>query len=231
MKKFLIILTVFIVFLGCAGLGFLLSSGIKLPGTSEVPAQPLSTASGGDQHYLVLIQIDSLESTQPELVSVWFLSFYETEVHPPTLTFTQVYPSLSHEDRDRSMASAFALDSRHDPVDAFWQTLRPFQIGWEGYILLDGSGLEGLYAWLRDTPGLDPVARDLLANQGQDPLRMRAACEAAALLPVQQDRDFDWDTLFPAHIRTNLRVEMAVAYWDRAMNVDRPLRCEVFQAP
>jgi len=230
MKNILVLLIILLVFVACATLGFTLMSRVDQERAAGQTAA-LSTVTPGNQHYFVLIQVDELTAPSPRLAGAWFVSLFATEGHPPTLTFTQVYPSQSHPERDQALERAFALDSQRNPSAGFWNEMQTFQIASEGYLLVDNQGLEHVFGWLGETQGLDPVSMDILMQSQDRARRMQAGCQAVALQSTQPDRPFTWDDLLPDHFQSNLRMEMALAYWQNAMNSGDTIRCEVFQAP
>lgn len=191
----------------------------------------LATITPGNQHYFVLIQVDEITAPSPRLAAAWFVSLFAIEGHPPTLTFTQVFPSLQNPERDQALERAFALDGSRNPTAAFWKEMQTFEIISEGYLLVDNQGIEHVFGWLRETEGLDPVSLDNLAQSQNRMRRMQAGCQALSLQSAQPERPFSWGGLLPDHFQSNLRMEMALAYWQDAMDSGDPIRCEVFQAP
>ena len=228
MKKVVIILLFILVFSACGILGYQLANRMN-------PAQPQASSAGsgrvgqGEQHNLVIIQVDQLDSLQPHLISVWYASLYFLEDKPPTLTFGQLYPMRANQATNQSIGKSFALDSHGEPSAGFWRNLETFKIKWEGYLLVDNVAMQRVLEWING-PG-DYVSILGSGPDGSDQRNQLAdqSCQKIAGIDQRQGPSLEWGDLIPAHFHSNLRMEDALAYWDRVKSA-RDARCEILPA-
>ena len=228
MKKVIIVLLASLVFVACGFIGYQLANRVN---PAKIPAS--STASGrvgqGEQHNLVVLQVDRLDSYQPKLVSIWFASLYFMDSDPPMLTLGQLYPTLSNNNINQSIARSFALDGEGEPSTGFWRNLDVYKINWEGYLLVDAVTMQRVMEWVNG-PG-DYIALLSSGPESSDERNQLAgqSCQRIAGIDTRQDPALQWGDLVPDHFRSNLHMEDALAYWNRVTTA-RDARCEILPA-
>lgn len=225
MKNAVIFLIIILVFLACGFVGYQLATRIDPARTALAGSTPGRTGQG-EQHNLVIIQVDRLDITQPRLVSVWYVSLFFMGGEAPRLSFGQLFPTRSSASVNQSIARSFDLDDQGDPSTGFSRSLDTFKIKWEGYLLVDDITAQRVLEWINGpgdylsilSSGADnSAARNQLAGQ---------SCKAVAGIDKRQGPPLQWGDLVPAHFRSNLRMEDALAYWNRVTTASSA-QCEV----
>lgn len=222
MKAVLVILIALLIFFACAMIGYQL--GVQTGAIGEAPPQVQpATVEGSEQHNLVIIQVDQLDAPQPRLVSVWFISLFFLDDASPRLAFVQLYSLQSTTAHAQDLARSFALDSSLEPSAGFWRSVRAFDIEWEAYFVVDNMSSQRIMEWVNG-PG-DYVSA--LQNPGQAQALLTQTCQALTGIASRQGPAFDWTGLAPAHFHSNMRMEIAMAYWDKVTKPEKPVICEV----
>lgn len=224
MKKVIVVLLATLVFISCGFIGYQLANRVDPVKFTSVGAS--GRVGQGEQHNLVILQVDRLDSYQPKLVAVWFASLYFMEDNPPMLTFGQLYPTRSNNNINQSIARSFALDGQGEPSTGFLRSLETYKIKWEGYLLVDSITVQRVMEWANG-PG-DYIS---LLSSGADGSTERnqlagQSCQRIAGIDIRQNPALQWGDLVPAHFRSNLHMEDALAYWIKVTTA-RNARCEI----
>jgi len=224
MRRFTILLVI-VVFFVCLFIGYSLMKRID---NELVAGVNVGSNAGGnaEQHNLILIQVDQLNSEAPKLESVWFVSLYFLESYQPIVTFAQLYPTLTPTGTSQALERTFAFDHQGEPAAAFWRVFRANSFEWEGYFLIDREALEMTLGWLHG-PGLWTSA---LSQQEESKSIILQTCQALTGLPDRTMEKFRWSEFAPAHFRSNMKMEVSLSYWDRLVTSQQPIRCEVVLA-
>lgn len=227
MKNLLVIFLILLIFSICAVIGYNAANRFDLP-TFEAQQAPTNVAPGEktEQHNFIIVQVDQLGVDKPRLVSVWFASLFFMEGTPPTLTFAQLYSPFSNGNQSRSLERAFSLTSSGEPSAGFWRSVRSYKIKWEAYFVVDQNSTQRMLEWVNGpadfiSPFFEPEKTQALVQQ---------TCQSLAGLSSREAPAFDWTGLAPEHFRSNLRMEIGLAYWNRMVVKDQQLRCEVIVA-
>ena len=228
MKKVIVILLATLVFFACSFIGYQLANRVD-PAKFTSSGAASGRVGQGEQHNLVILQVDHLDSYQPKLVSIWFASLYFMQGNPPMLTFGQLYPTRSNNNINQSIARSFALDGQGEPSTGFLRNLETYKIKWEGYLLVDAVTVERVMEWVNG-PG-DYIS---LLSSGSDSSTERnqlalQSCRGITGIDTRQSPTLQWGDLVPAHFRSNLHMEDALAYWNRVTTA-RNARCEILPA-
>jgi hypothetical protein len=230
MKNIVVLLLVLLVFCLCAVIGYSAANDLDLTRRQQAPTAT-SEPGWGEQHNFLIIQVDQLDAQAPRLVSVWFISLFFMDDHPSTLTFAQLYAPYLQNDVARNMEKTFSLTHEGDPSNRFWSVIRDQNIALEGYFLVDQVSTQRLLEWLSGpadytTTFFDPAGTQTLVEQ---------TCRSVVSLADQGEKvsrpGFDWTGLAPEHFRSNVRMEIALAYWNRITVGDQVGRCEVILKP
>ncbi len=226
MKKFLAVALVILSFSVCMAIGFNVASSVD-PVKNVRPTADPGSIGKGDQHNLLIVQVDELNNPSPKLVSVWFVSLFFLDGAPPTLTFAQLYSPQASTPRALSLGRAFEITHSSEIGAGFWKAVQQFKVQWEGYFLVDNISVQRIMEWIN---GPGNFAEDL-NKSGQSEATILQACHMASNLQKGTAVPFDWTGLAPDHFRSNLRMEIGLSYWDRMMQKGLPLRCEILLAP
>lgn len=222
MKNLVLILLIIAVFFACAVVGYQVAK--YFPGGEEPPVVDSDDTS--EQHKLIVVHVDSLDSQNPRVISVWFLSLFFHDDLPPTISLGEIYPAADPL-VSQIMERSFSLNRDGDPPAAFWQSIRSQNFEWDDYIVLDAVTVNrmlawiigpGDYNWVNDALREDPVQVDLLLTQ---------VCEGLGGIDHRQTAPFSWGDLVPAHFHSQLPMEEALAYWERITKSQQPVKCEV----
>jgi hypothetical protein len=214
MKNLFVFLLILVAFVACAFIGFYLTKQIDSDPVGERSPQPVNT-DGIEQRKIIIIHVDRLDTPQPKLVSVWFLSVLFMENTPPIVTFAPIYSIHGNTQRQQAVERSFSVDRQGTPGEPFWQVMRSNRIEWEGYLLIDDVGVGRVFQWLEDQPQPGTLNQRLFANCHRLPEVSQEAIER-----------FDWQSFSPDHFRADLRLDVALAVWNRLI-ASEAVKCEV----
>jgi len=178
----------------------------------DAAAQESLGFGSGNQHNLLFITVDDLESERPHLTGVWLIAFYELS---PDVDFIPIFPTLSQNvGAAADLAASFSLTEAGEPAPAFWRGLDRWDTWWEGYILLDDVGLGGLREILTENLGVSASASTSLwgSTLQMQRLFLERKCQlfsgpmGSLSLPVLSG-------LMRSHIQTNLNEIQASQVW------------------
>ncbi len=226
------LILVIIIFLICAVIGYevavhLSESAVTGQGTA------VATADGvrGVQHNLVIIQVDDLDSQQPRMVSAWFLSLFFVNGASPTVTLAQMYPTRANAAIVQSFERSFSLDAQGDPSPAFWKAVSALKIRWEGYILVDNVTIQKVMEWTNG-PGTYPALLGTTQDHPQESKQtILTTCQSIGGIANRGKAPFEWADIVPDHFRSDLRMEVAITYWNEMTRTNMPVNCQVLLAP
>lgn len=224
MRNILVLLFVILIFFVCATIGFNLASQQQLS-NPLLQILPISR----NQHNLIVVLVDQYQKPSSQLVSVWFVSLYSVESNPPELAFSQIYSPQSTSDLSKALGTQFSITSHGDPGNNFWKVIRSHKIDWENYVVVDLPAAGRTLEWLT---GLNYNAEALTAmfsKEEDSAVLVGLICKS---LPGMVDRQqtFHWRELIPGHLRTSMRLEDGLVYWEMATAFGAPARCDVLPA-
>jgi hypothetical protein len=230
MNKIALLLLVILIFVFCAVIGYQVANQMS---PTQATAQVATAGADlkGEQHKLVLVYVDQLGDQQPKLISVWFISLFFLEGAPPTLTFAQIYPTRSNPNMNQAIEQSFALDGQGDPVNAFWQTIQALKIKWEGFLIVDNQTAQRVMEWVNGTGNYISILTNMPDHPTEGQQLLTQTCKLISGISNRQTAPFVWGDLVPAHFRSNLRMEVALAYWNRVTTSTQEARCEILMAP
>lgn len=142
-----------VLFVACGVIGILLANqfvGSDDQKTPEPVVYPTRTAGapGDGQTNLVLLRVDDLSSSQPQLISIWIAFLGPADY--PGLTVMMLYPNPDAPDQVQSLADAFSLGEDKLPVQGFWQELAAYKFSWDGYLLADSQAITAVSGWINN---------------------------------------------------------------------------------
>lgn len=120
-------------------------SYVRLPSQQNAPkAAAIHTAAylgrpDNGQKNLLLIVVDQLEESEPDLLGAWMLIYAPSGLR---VTFMPIYPTGSEASLD--VAQAFGLEKARDPSAAFKQVLESQGLWWDNYLVVDQAILAAL---------------------------------------------------------------------------------------
>ncbi len=221
------LILVIIIFLICAVIGFQVANSLdKSPIAGQENAAVTNDGTQVQQHNLIVVHVDRLDSQEPRLLSVWFVSLFFVDGSPPVLTIAPIYPARS-EERSRSIENAFSLESNGDPSSGFWKVIRSMRFKWEAFLLVDDFAVQKVMEWTNGPGDYPPV----LENAQNDPETSQQVliqtCQSVGGIANRGAAPFEWKDLAPAHLRSNLRMELALIYWNNLTTSELPINCDV----
>lgn len=228
----------FLTFTICLLIGIQLGNHAKSPpDTRLLETRPLVN-SPSQQRSIVFIAADDLQSSEPRLVGVW-LVLYRPDV--PSISLLSLYPSQPSATSTQKidLAAAFSLTKEGAPSSSFFKALQDFHFNWNGYLLIDDTGVAAIIDWMQgitvdnQTIGgiealnglIRPWENTRLASETQRDYLM-SACKRMAQLPA----DSNWTSLLtglmPQHLRTDLSFDLILSDWKRLVSGPDPFSCE-----
>ncbi len=230
MKIILIILLVLGVFCCCAAIGYYAATQLD-PTLPPIPVLPQPTAVpipdlGGEQHNMLVVQVDQLDSQEPRLQMVWFMSVFFMEDVPPAITFVQLYSPQATNEHAHNLEQAFSLTQGGEPSNEFWKALEVFDVDWEGYFLVDQFSAQFILEWANGSgdytgPLMDPQRLESLVQQ---------TCQSVSGMAMRETVPFNWNSIAPTHFRSNVRMAEAMEYWNEITSTEQTLRCDLIPA-
>lgn len=224
MKKIVVFVVVLLIFFACAAVGYSIASRFDLL-ELEATIEPVESEAG-EQYRLLIVQVDQLDASQPRLVSVWYVSLFFIENAPATLTFAQLYAPYSTAESAQRLEQSFSMIPDGGPAPAFLRTVERFRIGWDSYVVVDYFSTQRMLEWING-PGSYAAAFE---TPEETTALLTRTCESLKALSNRENPPFDWTGLAPDHFRSNLRMEIGLAYWNRMTGLEQAIRCDLILA-
>ncbi|KPL84572.1 hypothetical protein SE15_05725 [Thermanaerothrix daxensis] len=211
-----------LVFLVCLVLGYLTNryliqnsrAGIARPTTPPLPTLP-------NQRNLLVIIVDDLTHSRPEIQSLWALIIYYPQ---HKLIFQPLPPVLLPEKSPPNFVNIRTEDGNISSL-FLQQTTQAYRIPWQDYLVLDNIALISLSHWAQvrnpassSTPEISPEkAFAQICN------RLQGSIEALADLMEQQIQ-------ISEHFHSSLTLETALEIRHKLEATPGPsLECQVFE--
>lgn len=234
------------VFVGCVGGGFLLAINLGDSGQAHglpVVANPIQPGKNGiaanGQRNLLLVGVDTLESANPELKSVWIVLQIATH-SPQRFTLVPLYPTSNAQTLipQEQLQSNFGLDSTGAVLPEFFEVVRTADFWWSNYLVIDQAGLAEL---IDLGGGIDLGKGDLSGKKVTELLTssnlpaeaglnaqasvFQAVCSQSAekLLSLDARRTFQ---KLGRHLRTDLEIERFIHEWQMPLVLAGRPSCE-----
>jgi hypothetical protein len=229
MKGLLLFLVILVVFSACAWLGYQAANRVDL---AQVPNQEgVDPDQGGSfnegQHNLIVVHVDHMSGVNPQLVSVWYVSLSFLNDTRPHMDMGRLYPSGATPELAQELERSFSLLPNGEPSRGFWNAVKDGGFQWENFLVVDNATVQMVLGWING-PGDYPAILGGPAEQAvvfKDVL-MRT-CDTMGKLDSRGKAPFSWGDLVPAHLHSNLRMEIALAYWNEITRADQPVICLV----
>ena len=186
-----------------------------------------------DQHNYLVIGVDQIKSSNPNLESIWLLISFPGK---SSLTLIPVYPTVEGGIplADSTLAELFSISAEGIPGTGFSDHLRE-QIRWDNYILIDMAGYAAVFEFLDQgkpdfevtstLTSLPPVWQDPVgALQAQTQL-MNAACTQASNLPGKINTIEFIQNIQP-HFHTDINWEEIIQQWSFEQQDSFQINCE-----
>jgi hypothetical protein len=229
MKVVILLLIIFLIFFGCATLGYQIADG-QDAARAKTPTVDLQ-GMRSEQHNLILVRVDNLDAQQPRLISVWFVSLFFVNDNPSTLTLAEIYPPKTETAASRILERSFTLSSDGDPAPGFWHAVETYNIKWESFVMIDSAGADELLNWLIGPGAYQGTLQAAEADKGESQRLVEQICGAIVSANSRDIGLFNWTALVPRHFRSSLRMETGLSYWSRMTGAEKPVRCEILMAP
>lgn len=243
MLKRLFLLTVFV---GCVSGGFLLAINLRVSGQAQglpVVASPVQPGKNGvaanGQRNLLLIGVDELESTNPQLKSVWLVLQIATH-SPQRFTLVPLYPAVGDQVlvAQEQLQASFRLDANGAVQQKFFDEIKAADFWWSNYLVIDQAGLAEL---IDLGGGIDLGHGSLKGKQvtqlltapelqadtalGAQAAVFQAVCSQSAekLLSLDAKKIFQ---KLGGHLRTDLEIERLTQEWQMPLILAGRPSCE-----
>ncbi len=221
MRKSAVILGL-IAFVICGVLGFFAARQTLNP--SSTTQDPPETPATQIQQNFILLLVDDLEQANPNLNSAWFMLLYKGS--SPNINFQLIYPVTNFP--DRSLKNQFTLTDGGALDPAFIQLVHnQYQITIDNYIILDKYALNRIAEWLGASELVyDPSDSDSMITEQTHLLEQ--GCAFMKSPSINTSSPFDWVSLVPNHMRTDLTFEQAISSWKQLADQYTLLSCDIF---
>lgn len=231
MKKSGLVIALFL-FAACAIFGYLAASksgfGSSSADTNSITA---STALASSQQNYLLIQVDDLGSTSPQLVQVWIVLTYYS--NPPQVIFLPLYPSYDTS-QNSDIANSFSMNSSNQLTDKLSKKIASlYKVQVNGYIITDAAGENSIANWF-GIAGIQPATTTAKTDDDKHAILLNSQTffqnVCAQLISggaANEYSSIQWSQIIPGHFQTNLSFEVLMASWDRVIRSSPPQQCEV----
>lgn len=232
MKKVVFLLLAMVIFMLCASVGYEMAtrtSAILNGGeAASVPGAMTESATSVPEkiNCVASIEVDRLDVESPRLISTWTILMYFDE-QPSKISIMSAYlPNLDTES-SKQLVKNFKIDDKGAPSENFMRTVAGIVPGCKDYIMIDEVGVVKVLNWINGREDMEARLKE--SNGNNDALRamFEEACDKVTGSAGREMPPFHWTDLAPEHIRTNLMMDNALLYWDRAAKASSPDTCSV----
>lgn len=234
------------VFVGCVGSGFLLAINLGDSGQASglpVLASPVEAGQNGvaanGQRNLLLVGVDSFETPDPQLKSVWLVLQIATH-SPQRFTLVPLYPASALQAMipQDELQEIFELDESGAIQPAFFDRIHAADFWWSNYLVLDQAGL----AQVIDLAGginlgqgsmggnqivTTLISPDLEPDQAlqTQAVLLQTLCTQSAETLLKLDAKHVFQ-LLGGHLRTDLEIERLIHEWQMPLILAGRPSCE-----
>jgi len=212
-------------------LGFVLANRI---GAVFTPAKPVQAASfysptanlDLNQKKLLIVTVDDLTSTSPQLASVWVGIVMEG--NPPSITWKAIYPSPSKKAFGLSLVENFSLNEQKELTYEFLDYLSSNEIYFDGYLVSDYFAL----GKIKESMNIQEIEINPQTTDTPDQMQIVLAQQAAFIseacnamgssiqaLPVAE--------LIPLHLHFEMEANVMMKVLNQLSAKASQLRCEI----
>jgi len=192
---------------------------------SSAKARANSDELPNHQQNILVIQVDNLDASKPNLESVWLMLYIK---NTPKITWMPLYLASSD---NNSLGGKFQLSKNKTLGTKFESALRKKDIWWHGYIIADKESVNQLIALLQASPKTGKtttqnanVASLLSASDMEKISVIQNICQMASILQDPQVLNSWLDN--NTHLITDLPKEEIAAQWLGLLSGQSALTCE-----
>lgn len=205
---------------------------------------PIQTLNNG-QRSLLLIWVDSMETSKPELISLWLISYLPSN---STVQFLPIFPTGDEilSDWDNSLVSSFSVDRLFDlntknikvfPGQKFTKFLEESNYWWSGYFIFDQSHIDSMLDLVKNESSTQNLSGNqvIQSNSGAFTIpaevnqtsfsTLQSICQKLSDLSSEQDISQVITKLSVLYI-SNLDVHQILQEWDGLLSKGSTLNCE-----
>lgn len=201
----------------------------QLGNPSSAKARANSEELPNHQQNILVIQVDNLDASKPNLESVWLMLYIK---NTPKITWMPLYLASSS---NNSIGSKFQLSKNKTLGGKFESALRKQDIWWNGYIITDNKGVKNLLELLQTSPktgeatfqntGVEMNAASLLSADDMKKIEIiQNICQTASSLEDPQIINAWLDV--SANLITDLPKEEIAGQWNSLLAGQAGLTCE-----
>jgi hypothetical protein len=230
MKKIVIFLT-FLLFLAFVFFGYKAAANLFKGSTTELIKTQSNRGTSDLQRNYLLIQVDDLTTTNPQLISAWITFFYSST--PPQLMFIPIHPSTDSE-IDKENVSAFQLLDGKKVSAKFLKNLQYiYKLTIDGYVVTDSIGYGNFILWMGGDPSKVNFLPAVTTEEKQTLLLNETSFldNLCQLFKTGASNSFfsqiDWSAVLPDHFSTNLPFEELMLTIDQINRAPQILNCDI----
>lgn len=215
MKKFLVLIGLFLLAM-IAGFLYAEWKGIFI--------KP-QAASFNEQVNYLFIRVDDLRKSKPALQTVWGVFMYNNG-NSTALYFNPLYPGGSSAE----LKSAFSLNEKRLPDQAFMQALKKFDFTIHGMILTDQVSQQFFTQWISPVVVLSPEGstnpQELLSQQKQ---ALKSVCQALNQRSFSALARPDWKSMPAGRFTASPAPEQVQALIEHLFYKAKSVDCQVME--
>lgn len=201
----------------------------QLGNPSSAKARANSEELPNHQQNILVVQVDNLDASKPNLESVWLMLYIKNS---PKITWMPLYLASSNAN---SISGQYQLSKNKTLSGKFETALRKQDIWWNGTIITDKQGIKNLVELLQSSPKTGEVITEGAGNELNAASLLSAAdmekvaviqniCQMASSLEDPQIVKTWLDK--SANLITDLSKEELAAQWNSLLAGQTNLTCE-----
>lgn len=220
MRKFFGIVIISITFFACLFTAIFLAENIS-PAPNTLANSRLVTSN---QYHLLILVVDEMDSTTPDLISAVSVIFY-TGDQQGIIFIPLVYKNSDQYDLVREQIRIDKAKRITSTTVNFFQ--KTYEMKWDGTILLDRKGLSDLWAWITSLPAADNPMDLPGSFTSMDSLQnlLQTTCNTITTNQLASLETFQLESLIPDHFSSPIALENLQAIWLQ-FDAEMTMQCE-----
>jgi len=228
MKKYWIIAAV-LLFSAFVYLGIRLTDAYLLPVINEPPDER-KPASLNYQRSVLMVQIDDMTATNPQLISMWILFISNTDTSQ--VIIKSIFTPIVEDPQSTQLAVDFNITQDNNLSSTFLHTVGKQNIPYNNIILFDQSAFKSISEWITaHSVSLSPIiaksmddAQNILV---QDAAVFNEICRSIPGKSQSRGPVPPWENLVTSHFSSDFLFDDMMLLWEVLSNNEHSIQCEV----
>lgn len=224
MKKLVIILATLIVFFLCLLVGFQIGDWVLPEETTTTTSAPVLA---GKQQNIIIIHVDQLENSRPDLISVWVLFLYYSDA--PSMMFKAIYSNDGSANQISPSTQMLSIQPDGTLQQDFLRSLQSnLKIQSDGYVLVDD---DAILMFSKRFPGPGPTLEPYQVTIPPDDQLVQNICSYLGTKEARRGVELPWNEVLPNHFRTDMNFTSFMSHWIRLTQAANPPNCKLITQP